>query len=194
MRVRMILGLLVCGILVATPLLAQGTRGILRGTVDNQGDGLPGVTVTVSSPALQGTRVAVTDANGVYIFQTLPPGEYKTEFQLEGMQTVVQHTTVSLNQTTRLDVEMSLNTVEEEIVVRGDVGSLESTEVSQNFTAELIDHLPVNRTIRGATELAPGISTEGPNDQVMISGAPSYESLYLVNGAALSMTARCPTR
>ena len=33
---------------------------------------LPGVTVTVTSPVLQGQRTAVTDVNGVYILKGLP--------------------------------------------------------------------------------------------------------------------------
>ena len=40
--------------------LAQGTTATIVGTVTSGGQPLPGVTVTVSSPALQGTRNAVT--------------------------------------------------------------------------------------------------------------------------------------
>ncbi len=190
MRVRMILGLLVCSFLIATPLFAQGTRGILRGTVESEGAALPGVSVTIASPALQGTRTTVTDAIGNYIFPALPPGVYELSFQLEGMETVTREATVSLNQTTRINAEMSLSAISEVLNVSAEASVLETSEMSQNFTAEVINQLPVNRTIRGATELAPGISTEGPNDQVMISGAPSYESLYLVNGAVVNENLR----
>ena len=37
---------------------------------------LQGVTVTVSSPSLQGTRKTTTGPNGVYNFGALPPGDY----------------------------------------------------------------------------------------------------------------------
>src|SRR6202035_5368720 len=51
------------------------TTGALIGIVtDGQGNPLPGVTVTVTSPQLQGARTAVTDAKGEYILPTLPPG------------------------------------------------------------------------------------------------------------------------
>jgi len=46
---------------------AQSTTGTIRGHVaDAQGLALPGVTISVSSPNLQGTRVAVSSENGDY--------------------------------------------------------------------------------------------------------------------------------
>ena len=55
-------------ILLAAPLqlTAQTQTGQLIGTVTQDGNPLPGVRVTVSSPALQGTRSTETDVNGSY--------------------------------------------------------------------------------------------------------------------------------
>ena len=59
------------------PTSAQDFRGRINGTVtDNTGAVLPGVTVTVSSPALIQPQVQVTGADGVYRFIALPPGVY----------------------------------------------------------------------------------------------------------------------
>src|SRR6185503_19882526 len=55
---------------------AQGLQpGVITGTI-NSSDGLslPGATVAVTSPALPGTRTAVTDTNGNYVIPGLPPG------------------------------------------------------------------------------------------------------------------------
>ena len=74
-------------LLCAAPLAAQATAGqtgSLRGTVRLQGEVVPGVTVTVSSPALQGSRTVQTGTNGDYIVRALPPGEYEVIFALEG--------------------------------------------------------------------------------------------------------------
>ena len=47
---------------------AQSTTGTIRGHVnDSQGLPLPGVTVSVASPNLQGIRTAVTAENGDYV-------------------------------------------------------------------------------------------------------------------------------
>ena len=59
------------------PAFAQvsSTTGAINGKVsDATGGVLPGVTVTVSSPTMQGTRTDVTDTSGGYRFPAVPPG------------------------------------------------------------------------------------------------------------------------
>ena len=54
---------------------------------DASGGTLPGVAVTISSPALQAPQLeAVTDENGRYRFPTLPGGAYTVTFSLSGFQ------------------------------------------------------------------------------------------------------------
>src|SRR5512138_3118706 len=69
---------------------AQGTQSATLSGAAKSADGaaLPGVTVTLKSPALQGERTAVTDSTGAYIFRGLPPGTYTVEFALTGFATV----------------------------------------------------------------------------------------------------------
>src|ERR1043166_3266054 len=62
---------LVAVALIAVSAFAQTTAN-LTGTVTSDGNGLPGVTDTISSPALQGTRTAVTGDGGAYSFSALP--------------------------------------------------------------------------------------------------------------------------
>src|SRR5262245_63314238 len=75
---------------IAAAAAAQGNpTGAISGHVIDAGNlPVPGATVTVSSPALQGTRNAVTSANGDYIIPFLPAGEYDVTFELQGFQTV----------------------------------------------------------------------------------------------------------
>jgi outer membrane receptor for ferrienterochelin and colicin len=183
-----LLALLLCAIAG----FAQGTTSAtLTGTVITDGAPLPGVTVTVSSPALQGTRTAVTNENGVYNFASLPPGEYRVSFMLDGMQEVTKTVRLTLSQTARADASMRVGGVAEAITVTASAPTtLETTEVSTNINQELLDDLPIGRTINAAATLAPGVSEEGPNNQLVISGAPSYENLYLVNGAVVNDTIR----
>lgn len=61
--------------------------GNLFGTVvDNQGQALPGVTMTLSG--IGAPRVQVTDAQGRFRFPELPPGTYMLRAQLEGFSTM----------------------------------------------------------------------------------------------------------
>src|ERR1051326_3736148 len=66
-------------LLIGGAALAQGTSGSLVGTVTSSDAGLPAVTVTLSSPALQGTRTTVTGEGGAYKFFGLPPGDYSVQ-------------------------------------------------------------------------------------------------------------------
>lgn len=186
-RIAMLLALTAAA--VSLPLAAQNLTGVLVGQATAGGDPLPGVTVTISSPALQGERTKVTDRNGQYSFPALPPGDYEVSFQLEGMTTVNRAVTVALAQTARANADLQVS-LSEEIVVTNTFSTLETSDVSQNIRAQELDELPINRTIIGATTIAPGVSTEGPNDQIMISGAPSYENLYLLNGAVVNENLR----
>ncbi|MGE3474147.1 MAG: carboxypeptidase-like regulatory domain-containing protein, partial [Vicinamibacterales bacterium] len=73
----------------AVPTSAQDFRGRINGTVtDDTGGVLPGVAVTVSSPALIQAQTQVTGADGQYRFIALPPGVYEVAFELAGFQSV----------------------------------------------------------------------------------------------------------
>ena len=89
-----------CVVVLALPALAQNPTGTLTGRAsDDKGEALPGVTVTVTSPALQGTRAAVTSTNGDFIFRFLPPGEYTIKFELQGFSTLETTNKISAAQT-----------------------------------------------------------------------------------------------
>src|SRR6266508_2533393 len=63
--------------------LAQGIHsGTIRGTVvDEQRAPIRSVTVTLTSPALQGRRTAIPRDDGSYGFWQLPPGDYEITFE-----------------------------------------------------------------------------------------------------------------
>ena len=75
---------------LATGAGAQGLQtGDITGTItSNDGLSMPGATITIESPAIQGTRTAVTDVNGIYVVRGLPPGEYVVTVEMDGMATV----------------------------------------------------------------------------------------------------------
>src|SRR5215210_510181 len=189
LALRNVLGIAV--LLCAATLLAQATTGILVGTVTSDGQPLPGVTVTVTSPALQGSRTAVTGDAGGYNFPALPPGDYTVTFDLEGMQRIEKSAVVGLSQTARADAEMALSSMAEEITVSASAPTaVETTEIAASFNAETINELPTGRTIDDIVALAPGVTEAGPNDQITISGSMSYESLFLVNGVVVNENVR----
>lgn len=178
-------------LLLAAGAAAQGTGANLVGTVTQAGQPIPGVTVTISSPSLQGTRTTVTGQAGGYTFTALPPGQYTVTFDMQGMQRSVQRVTLSLAQTSRADADLKLAAIAEAITVTAtSPAALETTQVAMNFTGKQIDRLPVGRTITAVTLLAPGVNANGVNGQVTISGAPSYDNVFLVNGVVVNENLR----
>ncbi len=165
---------------------AQGVQtSELSGTVRSQdGQTLPGVTVTVKSSALQGVRTATTDNAGGYIVRALPPGAYSVSFELSGMNRVEQNATVALGTPARVDATLSVKTVEETVVVTAEAPTaLTTTQVGANYKGATIDTLATSRTLAGIAELAPGLTNDTPNGaQVAISGGFAYDNVFMIDG------------
>jgi outer membrane receptor for ferrienterochelin and colicin len=181
------------------PAYGQGNAtGKLSGRVTSGTGALPGVKVTVSSPNLQGTKSTTTSANGDYLFPSLPAGVYTVTFEREGMATEKQELTLAAAQASTLETEMAAAAVTEEIVVTGSLESISTTvQAATTYTKHLVDELPAGRTINQIVALAPGVQPNGPTKDtgtglgnITISGAPSYENLFLINGVVLNENIR----
>jgi hypothetical protein len=178
-------------VVLGTSAFAQGTQtGVITGVVSStDGASVPGVSVTVRSPALQGERTVITDSSGAYLFRGLPPGEYKVRFALSGFGDVERKVNVPLGGTTEVPTTMSVATVQETVEVLGEGASmLSETQVSTNYKyEEVVDKLAMNRTLAAIAELAPGLTDNGPNiGQVTIGGAFAYDNVFLLNGVDIN--------
>ena len=175
---------------LAADAVAQGTQSAtLAGTVrSTDGEPLPGVSVSISSPALQGERSSVSDVNGAYIFRGLPPGTYKVKYSMTGFSTVERAVTLALGDSPDISTAMSVATVEETITVTGTAPSvLDTTTVGSNVRAERVDKLATGRTIQQIAELSPGLNDNTPNPgQLAISGAFAYDNVFLLNGVDIN--------
>lgn len=192
-KLPLVLGVcLVVGLMLAPQLLAQNPTGTLSGSVtDSDGANLPGVTVSVTSPMLQGTRTAETGVNGAYKLAFLPAGDYQVTFELEGFATVVSNVKIFAAQARVSDATMQISEVYEEIVVTGNVEAIsETNQVASTVSQDELERLPVARTIGQAALLAPGVHDTGPGGNITISGAMSFENLWLVNGVVVNENLR----
>ena len=187
---------LILVLLTALGAFAQGVvTGSLTGTVTTDGAPLPGATITVTSPALQGQRTAVSDANGNYNLVGLPPGAYTVKVELEGMTTVTRKLQVTLSGTARADAALKLSTVSEAITVTAAAPAvIETTEVQSNFQKKDIDNLPIGRGVVAVANLAPGVTNNGPGGAMQISGGMSSDNLIMVDGATVQDNVRGTAR
>jgi len=200
MRVRVfVLGLAALLVLGALPVLAQGNPvGKLSGHVTSDGQPTSGVTVTVTSPNLQGSKSTITSENGDYLFPSLPPGEYTVTFTGQGLQAVQQQVRVSAAQSSTLDSEVAGAAVTETIEVTGSLEDIsQGVQSAATYTKKLVDELPAGRTLNQIVALSPGVQPNGPSkgsetglSNITISGAPTYENLFLLNGVVLNENIR----
>ncbi|MCU0234641.1 MAG: carboxypeptidase regulatory-like domain-containing protein [Thermoanaerobaculales bacterium] len=65
-----------------------------------------------------------------------------------------------------------------------------ATVASTTLTKSVVDDLPIGRTMAAATVASPGTSTSGPDGAVTISGAQSFENLWVVNGVVVNENVR----
>jgi hypothetical protein len=181
---------LVCAVAFSGAAFAQGTQsGTLSGTITStDGNPLPGATVSIQSPALLGTRTAVTDSNGGYIFKALPPGVYTVTFELSGFATVQKTVTVVLGGSVPADATLTVAAVQETVTVTGQLPSpLTTTQVGANLKSDMVDTLASGRTIFGIATLAPGLTTNTPNaNQVQVAGSFAYDNVFLLDGVDIN--------
>ena len=179
-------------VLAASSAFAQGNpTGTISGRVSGQdGAALPGVTVTATSPNLQGPRAVTTTELGDYIIPFLPPGDYIVTYELQGFDTVRERTLVSAAATVPLDVRLQVGGVAEVVTVTGSVteGFAAGVTAATTVTQDTVNDLPLNRGLDQTIALTPGALRTGPsnantgNQQIAISGAITSENLVLVDG------------
>jgi outer membrane receptor protein involved in Fe transport len=204
--------------LVSTVLLAsadaraQAGASVLTGRVTDASTKtpVPDVVVTVTSPALQGEETAVTDANGLFRVQNLPPGEYTIRLDKETYRPYARGgVALRADVTLRLDAELLPESLKEEITVVAENPTVDvgSSNTGLNITNDFARRVPLVRpgsaqggavrSFEAAAQAAPqatedhyGTSINGttsPENSYVIDGLSRNSSAYGVNGARLSM-------
>lgn len=173
-----------CALVAALSAFAQTPTGTLGGHVtDRTGAILEGVNVTATSPSLQGTRTTSSSSTGDFVLRSLPPGDYSVRFERRGFTTLETTVKISAAQTHTLNAEMPLGQVIEEVTVAGSDATIStSNQAATTVQYELMTKLPLGATIESYAAIAAGTSATGPNGNLTVSGAQSFENLYLVNG------------
>jgi outer membrane receptor for ferrienterochelin and colicin len=172
---------------------AQSTTGTISGHVsDAQGLALPGVTVSVTSPSLQGLRSTVTSEIGDYVVTLLPPGNYTLTFELSGFQKQEKQVVLAPTQTLPVDASLGPAALTEQVTVVGTPAHVltQTAQVATNLDQDLIATLPTNRDLNASVLQAPAVHATGPNGAYSISGSTSFESLFMVNGVAITENLR----
>jgi hypothetical protein len=147
-------------LLFAVPVGAQFDSAQVSGVVqDATGGVLPGVDVTLTAVGTGLERRAVTNAAGLYTFPSVPVGEYRVAAALAGF-TPVTKTGVTVNSgvNIRVDVQMSVGTVSETILVAASATLVDTSVIGRTLRAEEIAETPLSgRRASQVAQLAPGV-------------------------------------
>jgi hypothetical protein len=191
---------LVWALLWAGAAVGQDFRATLQGTVTDPSQGL----VTQAAVSLRNVdtateRATTSDANGFYLFQFLPPGNYALTVKAPGFRTFARSgITLALTQTLREDVQLSLGDTAETVSVVADVALVEtdSTSLGTALRQEIRDNLPLKgRSSLFMFTLTPGVVNNRygedtrPNDTITnvlfsANGAPVAATDVFVDGTA----------
>ena len=140
---------------------ASGTGSVIGRVADSSGAVLPGVTVTLKSPEALGRYTGLTDAEGLYRVNNLPPATYEARAELQGFQASVQRITVRLNSTTSADFALAVGSMSETVTVTGDTATVdpERAGLAININNEALTSLPVStqRRYQDIWALVPGV-------------------------------------
>jgi carboxypeptidase family protein/TonB-dependent receptor-like protein len=181
----MVLALAVAG-LTANVAYSQVTGNIIGVVKDSAGGALPGASVEIKSPALQGVRSSVTANDGSFRFSQLPPGDYLVTFSLSGFSKVEKKAAVQLDKTVVVDAALQISVKTEEIIVTGEAPVVDATSSSSgaNFTSDFVKTLPVGRGFSAVATKTPGViqgfGADATNFNVY--GSTGAENSFVIDG------------
>ena len=170
------LWLLLAAVLLIVPGLARAqTTGTIQGFVtSDNGDPIPGVTITVHNTETGAEHIVVTDAAGFYKASALVSGLYSVMASLEGMQTIQQENIrLLLGQTIDVNLIMGVAAQTETIVVTSEAPIVEvSRSSAASYVGELeIESLPISgRDFKQFALLTPTVTNESDRGFLHVAG------------------------
>jgi len=138
--------------------LAQGS--IFGKATDTSGGVLPGVTVTVTGPALQAPLVVVTGSSGAYQFPRVPNGTFAVTFELSGFKKAVRNgIVITSGFNAPIDMKMDVGAMSEELTVSAaaPVVDTKKTTSGATFTSEILEKIPTARDPWQIINMTPGV-------------------------------------
>jgi hypothetical protein len=178
---------------LATLGYAQSTTGRISGTVtDTQGGVLPGATVTVSQEGTGLTRTATTDADGAFVFVSLPVGTYSVATELGGFQKAVKSGyKLMADGRVTADFTLAVGEITEtvEVTVPGETVNTTSGEIARVVDREQVQNLALNgRNYMQLATLIPGSPLLNDNALDIMTGLGIGASINGSRGNANLLT------
>lgn len=180
-------------ILVAvTPVFAQSTFGTFVGTVQDQsGSVVAGAIITITNLDDNNVHNATSSSSGQYQFLNVQPGRYSISVAKAGFATTrINEVTLDARQERRVDLNMSLASVQQSVLVSAEAAAIntENATIVNTMTSQEVTELPAN--YRGASTSPLGAIVAAPNVQqdqygnIGLTGSQPYQVDYTVDGTS----------
>ncbi len=180
---------------VAAPVRAQPLpAGALAGRVlDPTGLPLAGVAVTANGPVARGVRRTLTASTGDYVIADLLPADYVLTFDLHGFHPELRRVRVVADGLTTIDITLNVEAAPETVRVTSESTTAEWQRMALGgpvLKTDSLELLPIGPLFENRVTLAPGVSTNGPDGSITMSGALSYGNLFLIDGLIVNENLR----
>ncbi len=181
---------LIAAAFVSGPALAALT-GSIKGTVIAQqtDKSMAGVTVTATSNVMPKARTTVTRADGSYDLPQLKPGTYELTFTNKDGASQTMTVQVLLEQTSKVDVELSMVGDKTEIIeVSGSrLYRQGNSSLTNSLGEDAVKNIPIGQDYRDLLKLVPGVelsenATLGPS-----AGGSGVDNSYGFDGVNVSL-------
>ena len=208
LRVRLVLAV-PCLVMLLCPLLrAQLYTGTVTGLVsDPTGAVVPGAQVQLVDEQKGFAYNATSNADGSYLFRSVPPGSYTINVQAAGFETETQSGIIlEVNHNVTVNFSMKLGATNQSIEVKGQAPLLDAQDAvtGQVVDRTFINDLPlVGRSLSDLVFLTAGVTevdatcpsdiqTTGANvndcpaDNYIVNGSRNGTSDFLIDGVSTS--------
>jgi hypothetical protein len=142
------ISLLLLGFLLFSAVVwAQDTANIVGTVADNSGAVIPNAKVVVSNPDKGFTRDLTSNSAGEYALSRIPIGNYVVTAEAKGFEKLVRSgITLAVGQTLRVDLQLTVGLVTQEITITGNITKVETENatVSDVVTSRQIQDLNLN--------------------------------------------------
>ncbi len=160
--------------------------GVLRGTVtDTEGNPLPGMTITGTSPSLLGTVSDITNDEGGFRLTNLAPGTYTLTAEMQGFKTLKREgIIVQVGQIITINLQTEPSSINEEVTITASAPTVDvqSTKVGGVVTSDMIQRLPLNRNLLAVFNTVPGANGTIDTYAGSIHGGASTTVSFEVDG------------
>lgn len=180
--------ILATGLMACSIAVGQTTFGSVVGTVsDPTGAVVPGVQVTLTNIGTNTKAATTTNADGIYEFVNVQPGDYRIDARKSGFKGFSRSpVVVQTQQSYRINVTMQIGAVTQTVQVTGATPLLQpqTASLGQVIAGRSVTDMPLNgRNVFNLMSLVPSVVPQGQSQGTPTGANPFAFNNYQINGA-----------